>query len=90
MRRPDLAPPLFADDIVLSEWSLFRSEHPRLFSGEHPLIVPLAQAGLFPEEMDALVLEVENLTDNPLCAGLYLSDNGNPPIVSSTGGREVL
>jgi len=40
--------------------------------------------------MDALVLEVENLTDSPLCVGLRLSDNGNPPVVSSTGGREVL
>jgi hypothetical protein len=90
MRRSELPPALFADDIVLSEWSLLRPERPRVFSGGHPLIAPLFQSELFPDNMDALVLEVENLTDSPLCVGLLLSDNGNPPVVSSTGGREVL
>jgi len=54
------------------------------------LIVPLVHSGFFPEYMDALVLEIENRSDSPLCVGLRLSDNGNPPMVSSTGGREVL
>jgi hypothetical protein len=90
MRRSELSPALFADDIVLSEWSLLRPERHRVFSGGHPLIAPLFQSELFPENMDALVLEVENLTDSPLCVGLCLSDNGNPPMVSSTGGREAL
>lgn len=90
MRRPNMPPAFFADDNVLSRWTLFRPDRPRVFSGRHPLVVPLVQSGDFPEDMDALVLDVENLAGRPLSVGLTLTNDGDPPAVAATGGRETL
>jgi len=93
MRLPGLPTACFQQDRFVAETSLFASG-PLLCtaSGNSARAFPLPLCGLpmSPGHWDGLVLEMSNLSDQPVSFGLRLVHAGPGQPESFTGGREVL